>query len=136
MDYDRQGYSNLFSSGTDTNYGLPRMFSLWVNSCLQPAPDLREYWFSFVRDTVSFDVFDFSLEIIILVFPGAIPALSSPYLNIDPSVFQEGPQYIFPEGASKQRGRFELAFSQIGGSVMLGLTYLVLLPLSELYRWI
>lgn len=77
MDYDRQGYSNLFSSGTDTNYGLP-------------------------------------------LFPGAIPALSSPYLNIDPSVFQEGPQYIFPEGASKQRGRFELAFSQIGGSVMLG----------------
>jgi len=54
------------------------------------------------------------------VFPGAIPALSSPYLNIDPSVLQEGPQYIFPEGASKQRGRFELAFSQIGGSVMTG----------------
>ena len=54
------------------------------------------------------------------VFPGAIPALSSPYLNIDPSVLQEGPQYIFPEGASKQRGRFELAFSQIGGSVITG----------------
>lgn len=54
------------------------------------------------------------------VFPGAIPALSSPYLNIDPSALQEAPQYIFPEGASKQRGRFELAFSQIGGSVMLG----------------
>ncbi|OQV23572.1 putative Mitochondrial import inner membrane translocase subunit Tim23 [Hypsibius exemplaris] len=54
------------------------------------------------------------------LFPGAIPALSSPYLNFDPSVLQEGPQYIFPEGASKQRGRFELAFSQIGGSVMIG----------------
>ncbi|GAV08885.1 hypothetical protein RvY_18511 [Ramazzottius varieornatus] len=77
MDYDRQGFSNLFPSGTENTYGLP-------------------------------------------VFPGAIPALSSPYLNIDPSALQEAPQYIFPEGASKQRGRFELAFSQIGGSVMLG----------------
>lgn len=30
------------------------------------------------------------------------------------------PEFIFPEGASKQRGRFELAFSQIGSSVMVG----------------
>lgn len=29
-------------------------------------------------------------------------------------------EFIFPEGASKQRGRFELAFSQIGSSVMIG----------------
>lgn len=30
------------------------------------------------------------------------------------------PEFIFPEGASKQRGRFELSFSQIGSSVMIG----------------
>ncbi|KAL5017866.1 hypothetical protein ScPMuIL_003588 [Solemya velum] len=29
-------------------------------------------------------------------------------------------EFIFPEGASRQRGRFELAFSQIGGSVFAG----------------
>lgn len=33
---------------------------------------------------------------------------------------QAQPEFIFPEGASKQRGRFELAFSQIGSSVMIG----------------
>lgn len=44
----------------------------------------------------------------------------SPYLNYDPRVFsqQTQPEFIFPEGASKQRGRFELAFSQIGSAVM------------------
>lgn len=30
------------------------------------------------------------------------------------------PQFIMPEGASQRRGRFELAFSQIGGSVCVG----------------
>uniref|UniRef100_T1INU8 Mitochondrial import inner membrane translocase subunit TIM23 n=1 Tax=Strigamia maritima TaxID=126957 RepID=T1INU8_STRMM len=45
----------------------------------------------------------------------------SPYLNFDPAVLnQGGPEFIFPEGAARQRGRFELAFSQIGGSVMTG----------------
>ncbi|GFT22840.1 mitochondrial import inner membrane translocase subunit Tim23 [Nephila pilipes] len=45
----------------------------------------------------------------------------SPYLNVDPAYLnQDGPQWIFPEGASRQRGRFELAFSQIGGAVMTG----------------
>ncbi|XP_014662995.1 PREDICTED: mitochondrial import inner membrane translocase subunit Tim23-like [Priapulus caudatus] len=46
----------------------------------------------------------------------------SPYLNIDPGYLyqSEGPEFIFPEGASHKRGRFELAFSQIGGSVMTG----------------
>ncbi|XP_013776549.1 mitochondrial import inner membrane translocase subunit Tim23-like [Limulus polyphemus] len=45
----------------------------------------------------------------------------SPYLNFDPAYLaQSGPEWIFPEGASRQRGRFELAFSQIGGSVMTG----------------
>uniref|UniRef100_A0A6B2EER6 Putative mitochondrial import inner membrane translocase subunit tim23 n=1 Tax=Phlebotomus kandelakii TaxID=1109342 RepID=A0A6B2EER6_9DIPT len=45
----------------------------------------------------------------------------SPYLNYDPRFLQSAqPEFIFPEGASKQRGRFELAFSQIGSSVMAG----------------
>ncbi|XP_017062229.1 mitochondrial import inner membrane translocase subunit Tim23 isoform X2 [Drosophila ficusphila] len=43
----------------------------------------------------------------------------SPYLNYD-SRFLQQPEFIFPEGANKQRGRFELAFSQIGTSVMIG----------------
>ncbi|CAG0889536.1 unnamed protein product [Darwinula stevensoni] len=45
----------------------------------------------------------------------------SPYLNVDPTYIGRGqPEFIFPEGASHRRGRFELAFSQIGGSVMVG----------------
>lgn len=45
----------------------------------------------------------------------------SPYLNYDPRYLQAAqPEFIFPEGAAKQRGRFELAFSQIGSSVMIG----------------
>jgi len=45
----------------------------------------------------------------------------SPYLNVDPAYLNQGsPEWIFPEGASRQRGRFELAFSQIGGAVMTG----------------
>lgn len=43
----------------------------------------------------------------------------SPYLNYDPRILQQAqPEFIFPEGASKQRGRFELAFSQIGSAVI------------------
>lgn len=47
---------------------------------------------------------------------------ANPYLNFDPSYVNTSPesQYIFPEGASRNRGRFELAFSQIGGSVVVG----------------
>ena len=30
------------------------------------------------------------------------------------------PEFIFPEGAVKQRGRFELAFSQIGAACIIG----------------
>lgn len=53
--------------------------------------------------------------------PSRAPTFSSPYLNYDPRYFQNAqPEFIFPEGASKQRGRFELAFSQIGSSVMIG----------------
>lgn len=45
----------------------------------------------------------------------------SPYLNYDARLLQQAkPEFIFPEGANKQRGRFELAFSQIGTSVMVG----------------
>lgn len=45
----------------------------------------------------------------------------SPYLNFDPSYLQTSqPEFIFAEGASHQRGRFELAFSTIGGSCMVG----------------
>lgn len=49
----------------------------------------------------------------------------SPYLNIDPAYISPSPesQFIFPEGASHRRGRFELAFSQIGGSVFAGATF-------------
>uniref|UniRef100_A0A0A9XFG0 Mitochondrial import inner membrane translocase subunit Tim23 n=1 Tax=Lygus hesperus TaxID=30085 RepID=A0A0A9XFG0_LYGHE len=45
--------------------------------------------------------------------------IKSPYLNFDPDYVAK-PEYILPEGASKQRGRFELAFGQIGASVMVG----------------
>ncbi|GLG94862.1 hypothetical protein R5R35_011049 [Gryllus longicercus] len=45
----------------------------------------------------------------------------SPYLNFNPVYLpQSQPEFIFPEGVARQRGRFELAFSQIGGSCMLG----------------
>jgi len=45
----------------------------------------------------------------------------SPYLNYDPKYLNiSQPEFIFPEGAAKQRGRFELAFAQIGSSVMVG----------------
>ncbi|PSN48419.1 Mitochondrial import inner membrane translocase subunit Tim23 [Blattella germanica] len=45
----------------------------------------------------------------------------SPYLNFDPAYLpQSQPEFIFPEGAARQRGRFELAFSQIGVSCMTG----------------
>ncbi|CAH1794548.1 unnamed protein product [Owenia fusiformis] len=52
---------------------------------------------------------------------GALLSPLHPYLNVDPSlVGPGGAEYIFPEGASKTRGRFEMAFSQIGGSVFAG----------------
>lgn len=55
-------------------------------------------------------------------YGGAIP---SPYLNFDPKIISPGAsqsEWIFPDGAINrpQRGRFEMAFSQIGGSVMSG----------------
>uniref|UniRef100_A0A069DPX9 Putative mitochondrial import inner membrane translocase subunit tim23 n=1 Tax=Panstrongylus megistus TaxID=65343 RepID=A0A069DPX9_9HEMI len=45
--------------------------------------------------------------------------VKSPYLNFDPDYVAK-PEFIFPEGASKQRGRFELAFGQIGASCLIG----------------
>lgn len=55
-------------------------------------------------------------------FPATKIQPRSPYLDFDPQYLPKAsqPEFIFPEGASKQRGRFELAFSQIGGSCMLG----------------
>ncbi|KAF2360930.1 Mitochondrial inner membrane translocase subunit Tim17/Tim22/Tim23/peroxisomal protein PMP24 [Trinorchestia longiramus] len=44
----------------------------------------------------------------------------SPYLSVDPSYLQNQPEFIPLEGAQPRRGRFELAFSQIGSLVMLG----------------
>lgn len=45
----------------------------------------------------------------------------SPYLNFDPAYLPPSqPEYIFPEGAAKRRGRFELAFSQIGAACIIG----------------
>ncbi|XP_077999377.1 mitochondrial import inner membrane translocase subunit Tim23-like [Glandiceps talaboti] len=51
------------------------------------------------------------------------PSSFSPYLNIDPRFINQGSEFILPEGQKQKRGRFELAFSQIGGSVMLGALY-------------
>jgi import inner membrane translocase subunit TIM23 len=52
---------------------------------------------------------------------GSNPVIS-PYLNFDPALIAPSQDsFIFPEGlGSRQRGRFELAFSQIGGSVLCG----------------
>lgn len=47
------------------------------------------------------------------------PPPPSPYLNYQP--YNDPNQYIIPNAApGHQRGRFELAFSQIGGSVLTG----------------
>lgn len=49
----------------------------------------------------------------------------SPYLNFDPQLLPQSsqPEYIFLEGAgSKQRGRFELSFTEIGTSSSIGAT--------------
>lgn len=55
------------------------------------------------------------------VYSGGNISPLSPYLNVDPSYLSpNGPEFIFPEGAARQRGRFELAFSLIGGSVITG----------------
>ncbi|KAK9877927.1 hypothetical protein WA026_020150 [Henosepilachna vigintioctopunctata] len=52
---------------------------------------------------------------------GAYKPFASPYLNYDPGYLSQAqPEFIFLDGASKQRGRFELAFGQIGGSCMIG----------------
>ncbi|XP_033644231.1 mitochondrial import inner membrane translocase subunit Tim23-like [Asterias rubens] len=56
--------------------------------------------------------------------PSGAGASISPYLNVDPYYLnQGGPQFIVPTGQARARGRFELAFSQIGSSVMAGAVY-------------
>lgn len=57
--------------------------------------------------------------------PAAGGLFSSPYLDFDPKIINPGAnesQWIFPDGSINKptRGRFEMAFSQIGGSVMTG----------------
>lgn len=65
----------------------------------------------------------YCLSILCHTLAGNYKMFSSPYLNIDPSYIpQTQPEFIFLDGASKQRGRFELAFGQIGGSCMIGAT--------------
>lgn len=45
----------------------------------------------------------------------------SPYLNFDPAYLPVSqPEYILPEGGTNQRGRFELAFCQIGAACIAG----------------
>jgi len=56
------------------------------------------------------------------VYSSGVSKGLSPYLNIDPYVTQE-PEFILPEGAARQRGRFEYAFGTIGSGVMIGGTY-------------
>ncbi|XP_060071728.1 mitochondrial import inner membrane translocase subunit Tim23-like [Ylistrum balloti] len=57
----------------------------------------------------------------------------SPYMNFDPNYIKTGEaEFIFPEGADKQRGRFEVAFSQIGGAVLAGGLYGTL---NATYLW-
>lgn len=55
---------------------------------------------------------------------GASSPFQSPFLQVDPSMLQPpliSNEFIFPEGATKSsRGRFELAFGQIGFSVGMG----------------
>lgn len=61
------------------------------------------------------------MKFFILAPSKSLPTFTSPYLNYDPRYMRQAqPEFIFPEGAAKQRGRFELAFSQIGSSVMIG----------------
>uniref|UniRef100_A0A8C8TWG8 Mitochondrial import inner membrane translocase subunit TIM23 n=1 Tax=Peromyscus maniculatus bairdii TaxID=230844 RepID=A0A8C8TWG8_PERMB len=48
----------------------------------------------------------------------------SPYLNVDPCyLVQDTDEFILPTGTNKTRGRFELAFSTIGGYCVTGATF-------------
>ncbi|XP_041939534.1 mitochondrial import inner membrane translocase subunit Tim23 [Alosa pseudoharengus] len=48
----------------------------------------------------------------------------SPYLNVDPRyLVQDSEEFILPMGASKTRGRFELAFFTIGGCCITGAAF-------------
>ncbi|KAJ8284639.1 hypothetical protein COCON_G00034890 [Conger conger] len=48
----------------------------------------------------------------------------SPYLNVDPRyLLQDTDEFILPTGASKTRGRFELAFFTIGGCCFTGAAF-------------
>ncbi|XP_059107095.1 mitochondrial import inner membrane translocase subunit Tim23-like [Peromyscus eremicus] len=54
------------------------------------------------------------------ILPNGMNPLS-PYLNVDPRyLVQDINEFILPTGANKTRGRFEIAFSTIGGCCMTG----------------
>ncbi|CAF0838320.1 unnamed protein product [Rotaria sordida] len=58
----------------------------------------------------------------------------SPYLNFDPKLLNpNGSQFILPEGQKEKRGRLELMFFTIGGSVISGS---MIGSISGLYRGI
>lgn len=74
-------------------------------------PDIRELIFLFLHFAAP-------------IKPGKTAYQLSPYLNYNPVYLPASqPEFIFPEGASRQRGRFELAFSQIGSSCMIGAAF-------------
>ncbi|CAG2242776.1 TIM23 [Mytilus edulis] len=55
------------------------------------------------------------------VTSGPAGSIMSPYMNFDPKYLPtKDDGFIFPEGAGRQRGRFEMAFAQIGGSIFAG----------------
>ncbi|XP_065215164.1 mitochondrial import inner membrane translocase subunit Tim23 [Planococcus citri] len=70
---------------------------------------------------------DVSYDKDINVMPAGTPSRQqlanlSPYLNYDPVYLPQTsqPEFIFPDGATEQRRRFDFSFSQIGTSCMIG----------------
>lgn len=57
----------------------------------------------------------FILFICLTVSSNPVTSQLSPYLSVDPAYLQNQDEFIPLEGNKHYRGRFELAFSQIGG---------------------
>jgi len=62
------------------------------------------------------------LKIIVFAVHSSGASKLSPFLSIDPLASTE-PEFIIPEGQSRQRGRFEFAFGTIGSSVLVGAAF-------------
>ncbi|XP_076075639.1 mitochondrial import inner membrane translocase subunit Tim23-like [Mytilus galloprovincialis] len=63
----------------------------------------------------------YDLPMNVPVTSGPAGSIMSPYMNFDPKYLPtKDDGFIFPEGAGRQRGRFEMAFAQIGGSIFAG----------------